>query len=80
VLTVEQVYVIAGARGIGPPCCSPPSPGLRWGELMALRRSQLDLDGEGVVKVCFSLSEVDGKFIEGHRSRRPVDGTWRSLM
>jgi integrase len=39
--------------------------GLQWGELIALRRRHLDLDGDGVVKVRGSVSEVDGKFIEG---------------
>lgn len=39
--------------------------GLRWGELIALRRRHLDLDGDCVVKVRGSVSEVDGKFVEG---------------
>ena len=39
--------------------------GLRWGELIFLRRRHLDLDGDGVVKVRGSVSEVDGKFVEG---------------
>jgi integrase len=67
VLTVEQVYVIAD--GVRPwfraVVLLAAFTGLRWGELMALRRRHLELDGEGVVRVRSSLSEVDGKFIEG---------------
>ena len=38
--------------------------GLRWGELIALRRRHLDLAAR-VVKARASVSEVDGKFVEG---------------
>lgn len=66
-LTVAQVYVIADhvRPWYRAAVLLAAFTGLRWGELMALRRSHLDLDGEGVVMVRFSLSEVDGKFIEG---------------
>jgi integrase len=67
ILTVEQVYAIAG--GVRPWFSAlvllAAFTGLRWGELMALRRRHLDLDGDGVVRVRGSLAEVDGKFIEG---------------
>ncbi len=67
ILTVEQVYVIAGAvrPWFSALVLLAAFTGLRWGELMALRRRHLDLDGEGVVRVRASLAEVDGKFIEG---------------
>ena len=67
ILSVEQVYAIAA--GVRPWFSAlvllAAFTGLRWGELMALRRRHLDLDGEGVVRVRGSLAEVDGKFIEG---------------
>src|SRR5918996_837535 len=67
VLTVEQVYAIVEEvrpwfRAV---VLLAAFTGLRWGELMALRRRHVDVDGEGVVRVRLSLSEVDGKFIEG---------------
>jgi integrase len=66
-VTIEQVYAIAG--GVRPwfkaLVLLAAFTGLRWGELIALRRRYLDLDGEGVVKVRGSVAEVDGKFIEG---------------
>jgi integrase len=67
VLTVEQVYAIADEvrpwfRVV---VLLAAFTGLRWGELMALRRRHLDLDGAGVLCVRSSLSEVDGKFVEG---------------
>lgn len=40
--------------------------GLRWGELVALRRRHLELDGEDpVVRVRASLGEVNGRLVEG---------------
>ena len=39
--------------------------GLRWGELLALRRHHLELDGASVVTVRGSVAEFDGKFVEG---------------
>jgi integrase len=66
-VTIEQVYAIAG--GVRPwfkaLVLLAAFTGLRWGELIALRRRHLDLDGDGVVKVRGSVAEVDGKFIEG---------------
>jgi len=66
-VTIEQVYAIAG--GVRPwfkaLVLLAAFTGLRWGELIALRRRHLDLDVDGVVKVRGSVAEVDGKFIEG---------------
>jgi integrase len=67
VLSVEQVYVIADHvrpwyRAV---VLLAAFTGLRWGELVALRRRHLDLDADRVVRVRSSLSEVDGKLIEG---------------
>lgn len=39
--------------------------GLRWGELLALRRRHVVLDGGALVRVRTSLAEVDGKLVEG---------------
>jgi integrase len=36
--------------------------GLPWGEVIALRRRHLDLDGAGVVNVRGSVAEVDGVY------------------
>ena len=66
-MTIEQVYAIAG--GVRPwleaLVLLAAFTGLRWGELIALRRRHLGLDGDCVVKVRGSVAEVDGKFIEG---------------
>jgi integrase len=66
-VTIEEVYAIAA--GVRPWFSAlvllAAFTGLRWGELISLRRRHLDLDGDGVVKVRGSLAEVDGKFIEG---------------
>lgn len=66
-VTVEEVDAIA--QGVRPWFSAlvllAAFTGLRWGELIALRRRHLDLDGDCVVKVRASVSEVDGKFVEG---------------
>jgi integrase len=66
-VTIEQVYAIAG--GVRPwfkaLVLLAAFTGLRWGELIALRRRHLDLDGDGVIKVRGSVTEVDARFIEG---------------
>jgi integrase len=66
-VTIEEVYAIAGgvsewfsALVLLAAFC-----GLRWGELIALRCRHLELDGDAVVHVRGSVSEVDGKFVEG---------------
>src|SRR5262245_22661241 len=66
-VTIEQVYAIAGdvRPWFKALVLLAAFTGLRWGELIALRRRHLDLDGDGVVKVRGSVAEVDGKFIEG---------------
>ena len=45
------------------------STSLRWGELLALTRSDVDLD-EGTVRMRRSASEVDGQVVVGRRRRR----------
>jgi integrase len=66
-VSVDQVYAIA--KGVRPWFLAlvllAAFTGLRWGELIALRRRHVDVDGDGVVKVRSSVAEVDGKFVEG---------------
>lgn len=66
VATVPQVYALAEA--IGPHyrafILTAALTSLRWGELVALRRRDVDLD-EGLITVRRSLAEVKGQFIEG---------------
>jgi integrase len=66
-VTVEQVYAIAQAMRpwFKALVLLAAFTGLRWGELIALRRRHLELDGDSVVKVRGSVGEVDGKFVEG---------------
>ena len=66
-ITVEQVYEIADAvrpwfRAL---VLMAAFTGLRWGELLALRRRHVVLDGGALVRVRTSLAEVDGKLVEG---------------
>ncbi len=70
VATIEQVYAIAEA---GRPWCRAlillaAFTGLRWGELVELRRHNLDLAG-GFVRVAGSTSEVRGVLIEGRATK-----------
>jgi integrase len=65
-ITIEQVYAIAQEvrpwfRAL---VLLAAFTGLRWGELLALRRRHLELD-DGVVKVRASLGEIGGQFVEG---------------
>jgi integrase len=64
--TVEEVYAIAQVvrPWFSALVLLAAFTGLRWGELIALRRRHLDL-AAGVVRVRGSVSEVDGKFVEG---------------
>jgi integrase len=66
-VTIEQVYALAGevSAWFSALVLLAAFTGLRWGELISLRRRHLDLDGDGVVKVRGSVAEVYGKFIEG---------------
>lgn len=66
-MTVEEVSAIAGEvrPWFSALVLLAAFTGLRWGELVALRRRHLDLDGDGVVHVRGSVAEVDGKFVEG---------------
>ena len=65
-ITIEQVYAIAEqvrpvVPGAGAPCR------FHWlavGQLMALRRRHLDLDGR-IVRVRGSIGEIGGRLIEG---------------
>ena len=70
VATIDQVYAIAEA---GRPWCralvlTAAFTGLRWGELVELRRHNLDLGG-GFVRVAGSTSEVRGVLIEGRTTK-----------
>lgn len=70
VATIEQVYAIADA---GRPWCRglvlfAAFTGLRWGELVELRRHNLDL-ADGFVRVVGSTSEVHGVLIEGRATK-----------
>ena len=70
VATIDQVYAIADA---GRPWCRAlvllaAFTGLRWGELVELRRHNLDLAG-GFVRVAGSTSEVRGVLIEGRATK-----------
>jgi integrase len=65
-ITIEQVYAIAQVirpwfRAL---VLLAAFTGLRWGELLALRRRHLRLD-EGIVEVRASLGEVGGQLVEG---------------
>jgi integrase len=65
-ITIEQVFVIA--QHVRPwfrtLVLLAAFTGLRWGELLALRRRHLDLD-DGIVKVRGSMGEIGGRLIEG---------------
>src|SRR5690606_13772055 len=67
-VSIEQVYALAGAvrpwfRAL---VLLAAFTGLRWGELVALRRRHLELDGDDpVVRVRASLGEVNGRLVEG---------------
>lgn len=70
VATIEQVYAIADA---GRKWCRSlillaAFTGLRWGELIELRRCNLDLR-DGFVRVVASTSEVQGRLIEGRATK-----------
>lgn len=70
VATIDQVYAIAEA---GRPWCRAlvllaAFTGLRWGELVELRRHNLDL-ADGFVRVAGSTSEVGGVLIEGRTTK-----------
>lgn len=70
VATIDQVYAIADA---GRPWCRAlvllaAFTGLRWGQLVELRRHNLDLSG-GFVRVAGSTSEVRGVLIEGRTTK-----------
>jgi integrase len=65
-ITIEQVYAIADEvrpwfRAL---VLLAAFTGLRWGELLFLRRRHLDLD-DGIVSVRGSLGEVGGRLLEG---------------
>lgn len=65
-ITIEQVYAIADEvrpwfRAL---VLLAAFTGLRWGELLFLRRRHLDLD-DGIVNVRGSLGEVGGRLLEG---------------
>ena len=65
-ITITQVYVIAEEvrpwyRAL---VLVAAFTGLRWGELMALQRRHVELEG-GIVKVRGSLGEIGGRLIEG---------------
>ena len=70
VATIDQVFAIAEA---GRPWCRglvllAAFTGLRWGELVELRRHNLDL-AAGFVRVAGSTSEVRGVLIEGRMTK-----------
>jgi integrase len=65
-ITIEQVYAIADeVRPWFPALVLLAAfTGLRWGELLFLRRRHLDLD-DGIVNLRGSLGEVGGRLLEG---------------
>ena len=79
VLTVPQVYALADAvpdryRAL---VLLTVFGSLRWGELTALRRSDIDLQARSV-RISRQLSErCGGGFAFGRPSRTPVTGPWR---
>lgn len=79
-VSIEQVYALAGAvrpwfRAL---VLLAAFTGLRWGELVALRRRHLELDGEDpVVRVRASLGEVNGRLVEGPPKSAAGRRRWR---